>query len=146
MAAATITIYPGYQDIARYVAASGYLVTLHTSTYAYNAAHTVVADLTNQLSTANGYTSGGQALASVTYTRSSGVLPFDAADLVWTASGGSIVARSAVIRVNATLNSVVQPLVAFILLDSAPADVTVTDTNTLTLVWNASGIMTSTIT
>lgn len=120
-------------------------VTLHTSSYTFAATHQVYADLTNELSTANGYTNTGQALASVTFNRSGAVTTFDAADTVWTASGGSIVARRAVVRAVGTFNSQVDPLVCSILLDTTPADVTTTATNTLTLGWNASGIFTVTV-
>jgi hypothetical protein len=116
-------------------------VSLHTSSYTPNQdTHAVFADVTNQLSTANGYTSGGQALGSMTWTRSGAIATFDAADTVWTASGGSIVARFAVIRVVGTLDTLVDPLIAWVLLDDTPADVTTTTGNTLTLQWNASGI------
>lgn len=117
-------------------------VTLHSSTYTFSASHSVYADLTNELSTANGYTNGGQALASITWGQTSGTATFDAADTAWTASGGSIVARRAVIRVVGTINSQVDPLIASVLLDTTPADVTATSGNTLTLQWNASGIFT----
>ena len=116
-------------------------VSLHTSAYTPNQdTHAVFADVTNQLSTANGYTSGGQALASMTWTRSGAIATFDAADTIWTASGGSIVARFAVLRVVGTLDTLVDPLIAWVLLDDTPADVTTTSGNTLTLQWNASGI------
>ena len=104
--------------------------------------HTVLADLTNQLATANGYTSGGAALASVTANRAGRVLTFDAADAVWTAATGSIVARFAVIYRTGTVNTVTDALVAVCLLDDTPADVTATDGNTLTIQFNASGILT----
>lgn len=115
-------------------------VTLHTSGYVFSAAHAVYADLTNELATANGYTNGGSPLASVTWAQTSGTAKFDAADLVWTASGGSIVARWAIIRVVGTINGQIDPLVEAILLDDTPADVTATSGNTLTLQWNGSGI------
>lgn len=117
-------------------------LTLHTSSYTFAATHSVYADLTNELSTAVGYTNGGQALASITWGQTSGTATFDAADTVWTASGGSIVARRGVLRVVGTINSQVDPLIASILMDTTPADVTTTDTNTLTFQWNASGIFT----
>jgi hypothetical protein len=47
-----------------------------------------------------------------------------------------------VLRVVGTFNSQVDPLIASILLDTTPADVTATAGNTLTLQWNASGIFT----
>ena len=119
-------------------------VTLHTSSYTPNAAtQTVYADLTNELTTANGYTAGGVALASVTWGQTTVTMKWDAADTTWTASGGSIVARYAVIRKSGTANSVVDPLAAYVLLDTSPADVTTTTGNALNLVWNASGIFTS---
>lgn len=144
---ASITVY---QSFAEYIAdgtidldTDTFKVTLHSSSYTPSAStHTVYADLTNELSTANGYTNGGGTLASVTWTRSGGTATFDAADFVWTASGGSITARYAVIRKDGTANAIVSPLVAYILLDTTPADVTATAGNTFTLQWNASGIFT----
>lgn len=119
-------------------------VLLTSSSYTPSATtHTVKADVTNELSTANGYTAGGATLGSVTWNQSAGTVTFDAADTTWTASGGSIVARYAVIY-DDTPSSPADPLVAYILLDTTPADVTTTTTNTLTLAWNASGIFTLT--
>lgn len=121
-------------------------VTLHTSSYVPNAAtQTVYADLTDELSTANGYTNGGATLGSVTWTQSTVTTTFDAADTSWTASGGSITARYAVIRSTVTANGHVEPLLAYILLDITPADVTATSGNPFLLQWNASGIFTSAI-
>jgi len=117
-------------------------VSLHTSTYTFAATHNVYADLTNELSTANGYTNGGLALTSISWSQTSGTATFTAANAVWTASGGSITARRAVIRVVGTINSQVDPLIASVLLDTTPADVTATTGNTLTLAWNGSGIFT----
>ncbi len=104
--------------------------------------NSTLSDLTNQVAGANGYTTGGNTLTSVTYTQSSGTATFDAADTTWTASGGSITTRFAVIYQSGTVNSVADALVAVCLLDTAPADVTVTSGNTLTIQFNASGIFT----
>jgi hypothetical protein len=60
----------------------------------------------------------------------------DPADAVWTAAGGSITARFAV------LYEVAGDVLCYCLLDSTPADVTATDGNTLTVAFNASGIFT----
>lgn len=102
----------------------------------------VYGDLTNEHANANGYTTGGVAFITETWTNSSGTITFDAADPVWTASGGSIVARFAVVYRNATVNSIVKPLLCVCLLDTAPADVTATTGNTLTITINASGLFT----
>lgn len=116
-------------------------VMLVSSTYTFSAAHTQKSDITNELATANGYTAGGATLGSVTWGYSSGTATFDAADTTWTASGGSIVARRAVIYSDTSTNKL---LVASVLLDTTPADVTTTDGNTLTLQWHANGIFTIT--
>ena len=111
---------------------------LHDSSYTFAATHSVRADLTNELATANGYTAGG-ATMTVTWTNSSGTVTFDSNDVSWTASGGSIVARRAVIY-DDTPSSPLDPLVCSSLLDNAPADVTATNGNTFTVAINSSGI------
>ena len=102
----------------------------------------VYGDLTNEHANANGYTTGGIALAGETWVRAADVTTFDCDNVVWTASGGSIVARFAVIYCNATVNSIVKPLLCVSLLDTTPADVTATTGNTLTIAINASGVLT----
>jgi hypothetical protein len=100
---------------------------------------TVYSGLTNEVAGANGYTTGGQTLAGVTWSQTGGVATFDATDVTWTASGGSITARFAVIYDD---TAATKPLVCVCLLDTAPADVTATAGNTLTIQFNASGIFT----
>ena len=104
----------------------------------------IYGDLTNEHANANGYTTGGIALTGITWTRSGSTLTFDCNDPVWTASGGSIVARFAVVYENATLNTIVKPLLCVCLLDTAPADVTVTTGNTLTVTIAGTGVITLT--
>ena len=103
-----------------------------------------LADLTNEVANGNGYTTGGVALTNVVLTRSGNVVTFDCDDAVWNASGGSITARYAVIYRNATDGTIVNPLYVVSLLDTTPADVTVTTGNSLTITINASGITTDT--
>src|SRR3990172_5759151 len=91
-------------------AALGYSIALFLSTSncdTLSVGTGVYGDLTNEVATANGYTIGGVALTAETWTRAADVTTFDCADPVWTASGGSITARFAVIYVNATVNSIV---------------------------------------
>lgn len=106
----------------------------------------VYGDLTNEVATAFGYTVGGVALASPTWVRSGSTLTFTCANLApaWTAAGGSIVGRFLVIYWNGTLNTIVKPLLCVCLMDTAPADITVTDTNPFNVTFNASGIFTLT--
>ena len=139
--AASLTFYQSFRE---YMAdgtidldTHTFKVVLTSSSYTPNAStHTVLTDVTNELS-GNGYARA--TLGSVTWNRSGGTVTFDAADTVFTASGGSIVARYAVIYDDTAASD---ELVCYILLDTAPADVTTTSGNTLTLQWNASGIFT----
>lgn len=100
------------------------------------------ADLTSEHANANGYTTGGNTLTSVTWTDVTGTETFTSANTVWTAAGGSIIARFAVVYKSGTFGGIIDPIMFVSLLDTAPADVTATDTNTLTIQINASGIAT----
>lgn len=95
---------------------------------------TTYAALTGEHANANGYTTGGTAITlSLSGTTT---VTVDSSDATWTASGGSIVARFAVIY------EVAGNVLCYCLLDSAPADVTVTDGNSLTVQINVSGVFT----
>jgi len=108
----------------------------------HTAATDALSTVTNQVATANGYTQNNKALASQTWVETAGVATFDAADVQWTASGGSITARYAAIYDDTVASPVVDPIVCSTLLDTTPADVTATDGNTFTIQMNASGIFT----
>jgi len=97
-----------------------------------------LASLTNQLATANGYTQNDKTL-TVTDSQVSGTYTFDSDNAVWTASGGPITARYAVIYDDTHPSDLI---IAHVLLDDTPADVTATDGNTFTVTMNASGIFT----
>lgn len=99
----------------------------------------LLADLTNEHAGANGYTTGGVAISSVTWVESAGTVTFDFADPTWTASGGSIIARFNVVY-DDTPTSPADPLVGYTLMDNTPADITVTDGGTLTIQIHASGM------
>ncbi len=122
------------------IAAQPITVALLTSTYTFSASHNIYSDLTNELTTTGGYTAGGQAVSGLSFTQASTVSNLTGSNVVWTASGGGIAAfRYAVIYINATVNSVVKPLIAAI--DNNGADVPATTApNTLTVVWNGTGI------
>lgn len=126
-------------------AALGLTMALFLSTSNANTlTNALYGDLTNEHSNANGYTTGGIALTSETWTKSGSVSTFDCDDVTWTASGGSITARFAVIYCNATVNTIVKPLLCVCLLDTAPADVTATTGNTFKVTINALGVFTQT--
>lgn len=112
-------------------------VALFLSTSNIGSSSTTYAGLTNEHANANGYTTGGN---SVTGSLSgTSTVTFDTTDpATWTASGGSITARFAV------LYEVSGNVIAYCLLDSTPADVTATAGNTLDVDIHASGVFTLT--
>ena len=111
-------------------------IALFLSTSNIGAASTTYAGLTNEHANANGYTTGGISLGALTLAGTTTVTVDDPADAVWTASGGSITARFAVIYEDGG------DVLCYCLLDSTPADVTATDGNTLTIAFHSSGIFT----
>lgn len=105
---------------------------LFLSTSNIGAGSTTYAGLTNEHANANGYLTGGVSVSlSLSGTTT---VTADSTDAVWNASGGSIVARYAVIY------EVSGRVLAYCLLDSAPADVTVTTGNPLTVQIHTSGV------
>ena len=103
-----------------------YKCALFLSTSNIGASSTTYAGVTNEHANANGYTTGGIAV-SFTLSGTTSVTASFTTNPVWTASGGSITARFAVIY------EVSGDVVAYCLLDSTPADVTATNGNTLTI-------------
>lgn len=112
-----------------------YKCALFLSTSNIGAASTTYAGLTNEHANANGYTTGGISV-TLTLAGTTTVTVDVGTDPVWTASGGSITARFAVIY------EVGGNVLCYCLLDSTPADVTATDGNTFTVQVNASGVFT----
>jgi len=102
-----------------------------------------LASLSNQVATNYGYVqadgSAGGKVLEVTTANSGGTITVDGDNPVWTASGGSITGMYAVM-IDGTHAS--DMAVAVCLLDTAPADVTATTGNTLTITMNASGLFT----
>jgi hypothetical protein len=125
--------------------ANSFVVTLHTSSFTPALTMAVSADLTNEVANGNGYTTGGVALTSPTFTQTSGTAAFKTGNNPsWTGSGAGFTARYYVLRANGTLNGKVNPLIGYGLLDSAPADVSFAAGNTVTLTQNAAGWLTLT--
>ena len=112
-----------------------YKIALFLSTSNIGAASTTFAGVTNEHAAANGYTAGGIAVA-LTLAGTTTVTVDVTTDPVWTASGGSITARFAV------LYEVAGDVLCYCLLDSTPADVTAIDGDSLVVAMNASGVFT----
>lgn len=113
-----------------------FLMALFLSTSNIGSGSTTYAGLTNEHANANGYTTGGISLSTLALSGTTTVTVDETTNPVWTASGGSIVARFAVIYESGG------NVLCYCLLDSTPGDVTATNGNTLTVTFHASGIFT----
>lgn len=109
-----------------------------SSSNANTLTHDELADLTNQVANGFGYTTGGVTLTGVSWTNNAGVITFTAADPQWFASGGSIVARYAVIYDDTVSGD---PLICVCRLDTV-GNVTALTGEFLTIVIDADGILT----
>lgn len=107
----------------------------------FDAADTTLAGITGtEATTGTGYTAGGQALANVAVTTvTTNDAKFDADDVTWTASGGSIAAAFGVIYNDTDAGD---PPIAFINFDGTQSAGAGTD---FKVVWNESGIFTFTV-
>ena len=107
----------------------------------FNATHTTLAATGGtEATTGTGYTAGGATLSGVTVTTTTtNDATFDASDVTWTASGGSISAVAAILYNDTDTDD---PPVAFI--DFGGTE-TAGDGTDFKIVWNASGIFTFTV-
>jgi hypothetical protein len=102
----------------------------------FNATDATLAGITKtEVASGTGYTSGGGLLANVTVTSSLNDAKFDADDVTWTASGGSIIASFGILY-NQTAGDL--PL-AFINFDGVQ---TAGDGTQFKVIWNSGGIFT----
>ncbi len=107
---------------------------LQLSTSDIGASSTLYSNVSNPHATNNGYPAGGNTI--VLSLSGTTTVKVDGTDEVFTASGGSIIARFAIIYESGG------DVLCFCTLDDTPADVTATDGNTLTVAISASGIFT----
>ncbi|MEN6375576.1 MAG: hypothetical protein ABFD75_12480 [Smithella sp.] len=117
---------------------------LLTSSWTADATLDIFGDITASPSpeaSGSGYTQGGSALTSqtVTLTDSPAKTVFDAADLTFTALTATF--RYGILYANKSTGSpaIVDPLIAYILFDTSPADIVVSGVD-WKVQWNAAGI------
>lgn len=135
MAAGTFTLY---NSVAEWIGDGTIDLDSHTfkmilldSGYTPSGAHDLLEDVSgDEIANGSGYTTGGATLTTVTWGQTGGVATFDSDPVVWTASGGPITARYAVIYDDTASGD---PLIGYLLLDTEPADLTATDGNTFTV-------------
>jgi hypothetical protein len=119
-------------------------ITLHTSaSNAATATLSIYSELTNEVTSGNGYSTSGKSLASITWTQgaSAGQIAFDAADVVWTGTGGSIANIKYAVISNVSGGASGKLLCRSTL---TSAQFTLASGNTLTIAMNSSGILTLT--
>lgn len=98
--------------------------------------------VTDEVTSGNGYSTSGKALASEAWTAgaSAGQIKFDATDPVWTATGGAINSIKACVLFMSGASAGACHLLAYASLTSTAFNLS--SGNTLTLTFNASGIFT----
>ena len=136
-------IASGTMDLSQ---TSGFRINLYLSTSncdtLTDATINDMGDLTFEVATNYGYTQGAKTLTTA-LNQATGTMTFDeTTNPVWTASGGSITARFAVIYKYVDGTPANNTPLCVCLLDTAPADVTATTGNTLTITMNGSGVFT----
>jgi hypothetical protein len=122
----------------------GLRIILLNSSHSFTATNTLRSQINaNELSTAAGYTASdgagaGKTLASVTSSQpSAGVWMLDAADVTWSASGGSIGPATAAVIFDDTIST---PLNALLFDVEFGASQTAGDGTNFVITWNANGI------
>lgn len=137
-----------YNQFMEYVGDSGidldtdtFKIELYDNVHAFTATNTNRSQISaNALATAFGYTNPGKDLASVTWISAAAVQTFDAADNIWTASGGSIgPAEHAVIYSDTSTLPFVDLLMCNIAFGQAE---TAGDTTDFRITFHTSGIFT----
>ena len=139
--ATTITKYTSYEQYVHdgtinLNSTGKIMLTLIANTYTPSTAHTVWADVSSdEVANGDGYTTGGEALGSLSVNSTR----FDAADV--TCSSLTKTFRYGVLYINDTVNAIVKPLIAYILFDDTPADISIGGGD-FTVQWSGSGIIT----
>jgi len=137
--ASTVEVYDHTKQLIREFGIDGHTikVALVNSSYVFSAAHTLWSDASANEVSGTAYVAGGKTLAGVNVAADGTI---DATDTAWAAATISGI-RRAIMYIQGTVDGKVNPLLFSYLLDDTPADVSVTAT-TLTIIWNASGILT----
>lgn len=112
---------------------------LVSSSYAFSATASAWSEISgNEVATGSGYTTGGAALTNVTLTETGGVCVLDADNVTFTALTKTF--RGAVVYAEGTFETVVNPVLFYILFDNTPADQVIAGID-FVVSWNTSGIL-----
>lgn len=141
--AVTVSFYNNFiEDVGRgriNLASDTFKIAL-VNTYSFDADDADYSDLTDLLSTGSGYTAPGQALTGVSWAFATSLTKWDADDVTWSASGGSIgPATGAVIYSDTSTVPTADRLVMYI--DFGGSE-TAGDGTDFKITFNASGVFT----
>jgi len=115
-------------------------VAMLSNSYTVNPAHSIFGDVSShEVAAGGGYTAGGVALANKSVTLAAAVAKYTADPATW--AGLTKTYRTLAIYSEKTVNGVVNPLIALILVDNTPADIVITAAD-YSVQWNANGIFT----
>lgn len=105
--------------------------------------HRYKSDITNEVS-GTGYTAGGKAITGASMSNSSGTVTFDADDVSWTATTliGGNAPRYAILYDSSPGSDATRPLIMYV---NFGDDSYAPNGGTLTVTWNAAGIVTVTV-
>ena len=109
------------------------------ATYTFNSTHNVWVDVSaSEIDpiTYTSYTASGKALTNQSFTEFNGIGTFDADDTTWL--GDAITCRTGILYVDQTIDVYAKPLIARIIFDDSPADVSRED---FTIMWPSTGII-----
>ena len=137
--AATTTVYntaPKHLDDDVDWVSDTIKVVLVSSAYTFSAAHEFFSSITNELTTANGYTAGGATLGTKSRTQTGAVTAYKAAATTWTPGAGQTLAARRAIVYKDTGSAATSPLLCSVLMDNTPADVSATNA-AFTLTWDS---------
>jgi len=95
----------------------------------------------NEVANGDGYTTNGETLGSSTIDYDGKVSNWDAADVTWTSL--TKIFRYAFLYKSGTVGAIVNPLIGYILLDTAPDDINIAGID-FSIRWNTSGLFTLT--
>lgn len=108
---------------------------LVTSSYTFDESNTLWSQVsTNEVATGSGYTTGGIIITGKTANNTL----LDADDVVFTALTKTF--RGGVLYFNGTIDTLVNPLISYMLFNTTPSDTTV-DGVDFHILWNAGGIL-----
>lgn len=122
--------------------ANNIYLALVASTYTKDLTHSLWASISPyEAANGTGYTTGGVNLAGNDVTYSGAVATWDADNVAWVTL--TKVFRFGVLYVNATVNSIVKPLIAITLFDDTGggANISISGVD-YSVIWNTSGILT----